>query len=310
MALVVVIVILEMTGLFGIVKPPTTRPSHGLSAILGLGSPAADVQAAPDPASTPTPAAHRESMARLQEDLTTIVASSRARIGIALIDLDGPEPKAWSLNGEMSFTAASTYKLPALMYQAQKISAGSYHASDKVCFESSENEAGWYADYAPGKCYTRQALGQRVGLYSDNTAGHMLVDDVGGPASLNSYARGLGATHSTFFSPNTTTALDLAHLWQSEARGRAGGAAAQRWLYPLLTKTAFEQGIPAGLPKTASVMHKVGWIEDTTNDCGLVLNGPHGAYVLAVTTNGLNGNSGWPVVARISARVWSYEKSR
>jgi hypothetical protein len=41
-----------------------------------------------------------------------------------------------------------------------------------------------------------------------------------------------------------------------------------------------------------------------------VLNGPHGAYVLAITTNGLTGNNGWPLVAGISARVWRYEQAR
>jgi beta-lactamase class A len=309
LALVMVIVVLEVAGLFGILEPPSRRPSPALTSVPGLGSPTTDAQAA-DPASTPTPAPAGGPIARLEEDLTAMVAASGARVGIALIDLGGRNPKTWSLNGDMAFIAASTYKLPALMYNAQKISGGGYRSSDRICYHSSQSEAGWYADYSPGKCYTRQALGQRVGLYSDNTAGHMLVDDLGGPASLNGYARSLGATHAAFFSPNTTTALDLAHLWQSEARGKAGGAAAQRWLYPLMTKTAFEQGIPAGVPRGTSVVHKVGWLDNTTNDCGLVLNGPHGAYVLAITTNGLTGNNGWPLVARISARVWRYEQAR
>jgi len=309
LALVTVIVVLEVAGLFGIVEPPNRRSSPALPSIADLGRPATDAQAA-DRASTPTPARAGESVARLDSDLTAMVASSGARVGIALIELGGRNPQTWSLNGDVPFPAASTYKLPALMYNAQKISGGSSHASDKICFYSSQREAGWYTDYSPGKCYTRQALGQRVGLYSDNTGGHMLMDDLGGPASLNVYAGSLGATRSAFFYPNTTTALDLAHLWQSEARGRAGGAAAQQWLYPLLTRTAFEQGIPAGLPKGTSVVHKVGWLGDTTNDCGLVLNGPHGGYVLAVTTNGLTGNNGWPLVARISARVWRYERAR
>jgi beta-lactamase class A len=309
LALVTVIVLLQLAGLFGIVEPPTRRSPPALPSVPGLGSPATEAHAA-DRASGPAAARTGGSIARLQEDLAAMVASSGAGVGIALIELGGRNPQTWSLNGDMSFPAASTYKLPALIYNAQKISEGSYHPSDRICFHAGESEAGWYADYSPGKCYTRQALGPRVGLYSDNTAGHMLVDDLGGPASLNAYARSLGATRSEFFSPNTTTALDLAALWQSEARGRAGGPAAQRWLYPLLTKTAFEQGIPAGVPKGTSVVHKVGWLGSTTNDCGLVLNGPHGPYVLAVTTNGLTGNKGWPLIARISARVWRYEQAR
>jgi beta-lactamase class A len=307
LVLMAVIVLLQASGLFGILEP-SARESLTPQRIAGLGSPTSEVRADQEPAATPAPVTG--SLGRLEKDLSGIVTTSGARVGIALIELNGPRARTWSLNGDTSFTAASTYKLPALMYQAQKISAGTNHPTDKLCFRSSESEAGWYADYAPGKCYTRQTLGQRVGLYSDNTGGHMLVDDMGGPDDLNAYARNLGATNSVFFSPNTTTALDLARLWQSEGRGKAGGAAAQRWLYPLLTKTAFEQGIPAGLPKNASIVHKVGWLGDTTNDCGLVLNGPQGAYVLAVTTYGMHGNSGWPLIARISQRVWAHEKSR
>jgi beta-lactamase class A len=123
---------------------------------------------------------------------------------------------------------------------------------------------------------------------------------------LNAYARTHGAEHSAFYYPNRTTAGDLASLWTSEARGHAGGQAAQQWLYPLLTSTAFERGIPAGVPVSARVVHKVGWIDSTLNDAALV-TAPGASYVLAITTDGLGGDSGWALVARISAVVWKYE---
>jgi beta-lactamase class A len=243
---------------------------------------------------------------RLLSQLQAVVAGTRARVGVAVVDLRGPQPKRTELNAGATFAAASTYKFVALMVSAERIAAGSMRASDRLCFRSNQAEDGWFKDYAPGKCFSRQTLATRAGQYSDNSAGHMLVDSLGGARALNAYARTHGAEHSAFYYPNRTTAGDLASLWTSEARAHAGGQAAQKWRYPLLTRTAFEQGIPAGVPGSARVVHKVGWIDSTLNDAALV-TAPGASYVLAITTDGLGGDSGWALVARISAVVWKYE---
>ena len=134
----------------------------------------------------------------------------------------------------------------------------------------------------------------------------MLVDNLGGGGALNAYARKRGATRSTFFVPNQTCSADLAALLVSEAMGGAGGQAAQSWLYPLLTKTAFETGIPAGIPAGVTVVHKVGAVDGTVNDAALVL-GPKGAYVIVVMTDLVGGDAAYSLIAQISAAVWSAE---
>ena len=127
---------------------------------------------------------------------------------------------------------------------------------------------------------------------------------------LNDYASRHGATESAFFYPNLTTSSDLARLWVDEASGRAGGGAAQVYLYPLLTRTSVEAGIPAGVPESATVVHKIGDIGDEVNDAALVESGPRGSYVLVVCTQGLGGDAGWKLVADISRAVWQYESTR
>jgi beta-lactamase class A len=234
-----------------------------------------------------------------------VVAETRARVGVAVVDLRGPQPRRTELNAGASFVAASTYKFVALMANAERIAAGSMRSGDRLCFRPSQAEDGWFKDYAPGKCFSRQTLAMRAAQYSDNTAGHMLVDSLGGARALNAYARSRGALHSAFYYPNRTTAGDLAALWTSEAQGQAGGRGAQQWLYPLLTRTAFEAGVPAGVPGSARVVHKVGWIDSTVNDAALV-TAPGARYVLAITSEGLGGDAGWALLARISAVVWGY----
>jgi beta-lactamase class A len=246
---------------------------------------------------------------QLQGDLQTIAAQSGARVGISLQELSGPRRNSLSLNGNQSFYAASAYKVPLLMAEAQQIASGEASPSDDLCFEPGDAEDGWFSDYAEGSCFTREELAWRAGRYSDNTAAHILVRYLGGPDALNNYAKSIGMTASELWIPNTTTTNDLASAWVNEALGRLGDAPAQRWLYPVLTHTANERGIPAGLPSTATVVHKVGTMYETENDSAYVANGGI-AYVLSVSVDGLDETAGWSVIAHVSARVWHYELGR
>lgn len=228
---------------------------------------------------------------------------------MTLVELGGTDPLDWSVNGAEVFTAASTYKLAALMLEAEDIASGKTDPNGLVCFQPDDYESGWFDDYGIGACFTRNELAIRAGIDSDNTAGHMLVRDVGGAAVLNAWAASIGAASSEFFDGNTTTPTDLAALWQAEAGGSLGGAEAQAWLYPMLTGTMTEGGVPAGVPG-ATVVHKTGTIDLVDNDAALVTAGPDGAYVLVVMTDGIGGNGGWQLIAGISATVWQFEATR
>ncbi len=179
-----------------------------------------------------------------------------------------------------------------------------------MCYEDGDYEAGWFDDYADGMCLTRSELAQRAGLFSDNTAGHMLVRDLGGADALNAWAASAGAMESVFFTANTTSAADLAALWAAEAKGSLGGAAAQAWLYPMLSGTSTEAGIPSGVSARSVVVHKTGTIDQVENDAALVISGPNGAYVLTVLTDGIGGAAGWQLMADISSKAWTFEAAR
>jgi beta-lactamase class A len=246
----------------------------------------------------------------LTATIEPLVQASGGSVGITLVELTGGTPLVWTYNGSEVFTAASTYKLAALMMEAQNIAAGTTDPNGLVCYQDADYEAGWFDDYFDGACFTRNELAQRAGLKSDNTAGHMLVRDVGGADVLNAWAASVGATESVFFTDNTTSAIDLATLWAAEATGRLGGPAAQAWLYPLLTGTSTEAGIPAGVAGRSTVVHKTGTIDQVDNDAALVTAGPNGAYVLTVMTDGLGGEAGWQLIAAISSDVWTFEAVR
>jgi len=246
----------------------------------------------------------------LTATIDPLVRGSGGSVGIALIELGGSSPLVWNYNGGEVFTAASTYKLAALMVEAQNIASGARDPNGVVCYQDADYESGWFDDYADGTCYTRNELARRAGLYSDNTAGHMLVRDVGGADALNAWAASVGGRDSVFFTDNTTSASDLAALWAAEAKGTLGGAAAQAWLYPVLTGTVTEAGIPAGVQGRSAVVHKTGTIDQVDNDAALVTAGPNGAYILVVMTDGLGGDAGWQLIASVASDTWSFEAAR
>jgi beta-lactamase class A len=246
----------------------------------------------------------------LTATIEPLVVGSGGSVGIALIELGGSSPLAWSYNGNEVFSAASTYKLAALMLEAENIATGAADPNGVVCYEDADYEAGWFDDYGDGVCYTRTELARRAGLYSDNTAGHMLVRDVGGADALNAWAASVGARESVLFTDNTTSASDLATLWAAEAKGTLGGPAAQAWLYPVLTGTVTEAGVPAGVQGRSAVVHKTGTIDQVENDAALVAAGPNGPYVLVVMTDGLGGDAGWQLIASVASDTWSFEAAR
>jgi beta-lactamase class A len=263
----------------------------------------------PPPAAAAAPQTQR-SFDALQQAVNDLVDQSGATGAVTLVELGGDQAQTWSLDGDVKFAAASTYKLPLLMEEAQLIATGRERSSDLVCFEGGDWEDGWYTDYQPGSCYTRSELMRRIGQNSDNTAAHMLVRDEGWTEALNEYASQHGAGESDFYYPNLTTSNDLARLLANEASGGAGGKGAQARLYPLLTHTAYEDGVPAGVPDSATVVHKVGILDDALHDAALVQGGPRGAYVVAICTQGVGGEPGWKLVADISRAVWQFESAR
>ena len=310
-ALFVVAVVAIVASPLTVAARATTQPTT--SAASAAGGTASTSTGASAPSGIPSTAAaapaQRDSAA-LVAALQQLVAGSGAAVGVTVVELGGLDPLTWSLDDSTVFTAASTYKLAALMMEALNIASGTTDPNGLVCYQDSDYEAGWFDDYAPGVCFTRNEVASRAAKQSDNTAGHMLVRDLGGAAVLNAWAASVGTTNSDFFVGNTTTAADLAVLWVAEANGALGGAAAQAWLYPLLTATTTESGVPAGLPAGSTVIHKTGTVDAVENDAALVMSGPDGPYVLIVMTDGLGGAAGWGLIADASAAVWQAEATR
>ena len=90
---------------------------------------------------------------------------------------------------------------------------------------------------------------------------------------------------------NTTTASDLALLLDAIRRNEAVSPEASEAMRDILLEQEFNEMIPAGLPGTARVAHKTGWITGIVHDAAIVYPEHASPYVLVILTEGFDDHA-------------------
>src|SRR5260370_3418240 len=130
---------------------------------------------------------------------------------------------------------------------------------------------------------------ERMVTISDNTSAIMLSGRVGGGRiNANIAALGVGTTHFSL-ERMTSSALDMLHLLEQIADGRAVSPSASADMLHLLLRQRVNDRLPRLLPYEVQVAHKTGNLPGIVNDVG-ILYGPRttvaGAPPLSHTTHG------------------------
>lgn len=220
----------------------------------------------------------------LDEQFTAIEAQSGGRLGVALIDTQTGACAGHKDNER--FPMCSTFKLLAVAATLARVDAGDDSLQRHVQISQAD-----ITTYSPA---TKDRIGDQgmsvaelceaAMVLSDNTAGSLLLRDLGGPAGLTTYARSLGDTQTrldrmepalndTPGDPRDTTTpaamlTDLYALALKDALLPASRALLIRWL--MNNKTGNTR-IRAGLPSNWQVGDKTGSGEHgTTNDVGIL----------------------------------------
>ncbi|RAI60898.1 class A beta-lactamase [Roseicella frigidaeris] len=185
------------------------------------------------------------------------------------------------------FPMCSTFKLLAAAAVLARVDAGQERLERRVRFGRAA-----LVPYSPiteqqaeGEGMTLAALAAAAIGYSDNTAGNLLLEAIGGPAGLTGFARGLGdaVTRLDRIEPALNEALpgdprdttspmamltDLRRLLLGDALSAAGRERLTGWL---LGSRTGDSRIRAGLPAGWRFGDKTGSGErGTTNDVGIV----------------------------------------
>jgi beta-lactamase class A len=151
---------------------------------------------------------------------------------------------------------------------------------------------------------------------SDNDAAEDLYDDIGGWNAIGPFNSSIGMTHTTpnaqgYFGETYTTAADqITLLKQVMLPGGELSVASRQYEYELMRHVISSQrwGITGGVPSTATVAIKNGWLPESTgwhvNSIGRV-QGDGRDYLIAVYTS---FDSSWAygidTIERIAASAW------
>ena len=242
---------------------------------------------------------------RLEEELKRLEALSGGRLGVALLDGSGNGARDW--RGNERFPMCSTFKALASAALLHRVDAGQEKLDRRVTYAR--------ADLVPYSPTTEKHVGSGLTLaeiceaavtLSDNTAGNLLLANIGGPAGLTAFARGLGdnATRLDRTEPTLNEALPgdprdttspnamattLSKLVLGTALSPASRAQLATWM--VATKTGNDR-LRAGLPESWRVGDKTGTGErGTANDIAVIWPTGRAPMVMTVYLTGASGTA-------------------
>ncbi len=249
-------------------------------------------------------------LASLQSQIESRVRATDAEtVGVYFKDLESGDSVVHAADRRVH--AASMMKVPVLIQLFRDHEAGLLALDDTVqltkTFRSIVDGSPFdlsAPDDADTALYNRlgeresiRFLAERMVIVSSNLATNMLIELVGAER-VQASMRELGADSIAVLRgvedikayeaglSNTTTARDLGVIFAAIAEERAAGSESCREMIAILQRQEFNEGIPAGVPSSARVAHKTGWITGIRHDGGIVTLPDGRRYVLVVLTRG------------------------
>ena len=163
--------------------------------------------------------------------------------------------------------------------------------------------AGILQGKSAGTTYTYRQLVEYMGQYSDNTA-LKAMRQILGEAKIQETINQLGMT-KTSLKEFETTPQDIGFFFQKLYQGKMINNEHSEELLNFLTKTAFEDWLPKGIPGNIRVAHKIGKDLGTFSDGGIVFaDKPFVIVIMSKDAREIEANETLP---KISGLVWGWE---
>jgi beta-lactamase class A len=104
-----------------------------------------------------------------------------------------------------------------------------------------------------------------------------------------------------------TSPGDIGLLFQKVYKGEVISDSHQSEFLKFLTKTAYENWLPAGLPEDIKISHKIGKDQGTFSDGGIIFGTQ--PYILVVISKDAREDEANKILPAISSSVWAWERS-
>ena len=244
-------------------------------------------------------------------EIENLTKGLRGTYGVYVYQLDGKNE--YGIHQGEIFPAASLMKLPVMLtlYQEAQLRQGSAGQASvdflETKYKLTEKDkiigAGILQSKPTGSTYTYRQLAEFMGQYSDNTANNVLVK-VLGPEKIQQTISNLGMT-KTSFKNYTTTPEDIGIFFRQLYQGGVVNNQHREEILKFLTKTAFEDWIPAGLANDIRVAHKIGKDIGAFSDAGIVFG--RQPFVLVIMSKDAKESEVKETLPKITKAVWEWE---
>jgi beta-lactamase class A len=276
----------------------------------------------------------KKALRTLQLDIEKELSGKKGTFAVAFKDLNtGREIK---INDKETFHAASTMKTPVMVEVYKQAAEGKFSLNDSIKlkneFKSIVDGSPFSLDSADDSEYelykhigdrrTISALLYQMIIVSSNFATNLIIQEVGAQ-NVTQSMRQMGAKDIQVLRGveddkafekgliNTTTAHDLALIFEKIATGQAVNAEASQAMINILLDQKFNEIIPALLPADVKVAHKTGSITHVHHDSGIVILPDGRKYVLVLLSKDWEDEKlTIQTMANISLLIYNYVTKR
>lgn len=248
------------------------------------------------------------SYAALQKQIQDYLATQEGTYGVYFKDLT--TGKSFGINADMPLPAASTVKLPTVLFINDLVAKGILDWQQKLTYNSSTDYQGGSGilqfSAKNGDRYTLRTLTTQAITVSDNIAYNMLRNFVG-RSSVANYMQSIGGQTVFPNGQNLSTARDMGTYVQAAldfAKTKPDG----RRLLDDMANGIYNEGIPAMIPNMVTVAHKEGFVWKSPCDVGVVF-GSRPFIVTVLSKDVENDVQGFKNIATISKMMYDYQEN-
>lgn len=245
----------------------------------------------------------------LRRELLRYLQGRDGVFGIYFKDLQSQETV--EVNSEEPITAASTIKVPVVLYLNTLVAQGKEDWKTRVTYNSAvdyQDGAGILQFTArDGDSFSLRVLANLAITISDNIANRMLMRHLGRDSIID-FMEDLGGKTVYPGGRNITTARDMGAYMQAVLDFADKHPAEGKRLLDDMANPIYHVGLPGKLPRDLVVAHKEGDVYGVANDVGIVF--AERPYILTVLSDGVyDVDQGFATIAEISRIVYDYQMS-
>lgn len=264
-----------------------------------------------------------EKLSLLQDRLESEIADLEKKEGItriAVFSRDLTSRRFAGVNSDQVFYLASLLKVPLAVAYYKFAEVEPLVLKDKITYDGGINE--YPLQKIPpshklvvGTTYTIEELISRSIIYSDNTAAQILIRRIP-PEFLENVQSSLGMQieKTEGEKEDLVTARTYANVFRILYNSSYLSRGYSNELLETLTKSEFQQGAPALLPKETIVAHKFGertlvdqksgsTLSSQLHDCGIVY-GQNDPYTFCILTEGKDYQALTDAIQKISLTIY------